>query len=221
MSLGTILLLVAGALVLLGVGQRVLDRMRLNDRQALLIIGAMLVGGLLPDIPLGGTVSVNIGGALIPLGVSIYLLVKADTDKERVRALIGAVLAGVAVYWMGRLLPNEPETMWFDTNYLYGLAGGAIAWILGRSRRGAFIAGVLGMMGSDIASALILYNQGVSQTLSLGGAGAADAIVIAGFTGVMLSELVGELVERATRGTRKRRQRVFTGGEIKDREDEP
>ena len=38
MSVGLILLIVAGLLVLLGVGQRVLDKLRLTDKQALLFI---------------------------------------------------------------------------------------------------------------------------------------------------------------------------------------
>ena len=51
MTTGLILLLIAGVLVLLGVGQRVLDKLRLNDRQALLWIALILAGGLIPEIP--------------------------------------------------------------------------------------------------------------------------------------------------------------------------
>ena len=46
MSIGYILLAVASILVLLGVGQRVLDKMQLTDRGALVIIAAIFVGGL-------------------------------------------------------------------------------------------------------------------------------------------------------------------------------
>ena len=52
MTTGLILLLIAGVLVLLGVGQRVLDKLRLNDRQALLWIALILAGGLIPEIPI-------------------------------------------------------------------------------------------------------------------------------------------------------------------------
>jgi len=50
MSLGTLLLIIAGLLVLFGSGQRVLDRMRLTDRQAILFILLIIAGGYLPDI---------------------------------------------------------------------------------------------------------------------------------------------------------------------------
>ena len=44
MSIGTILLIAAGLLILFGAGQRVLDRLRLTDRQALLFIALRLTG---------------------------------------------------------------------------------------------------------------------------------------------------------------------------------
>lgn len=220
MSVGLTLLVIVTILVLLGVCRGVLDKMGLNDRQALIITGALFVGGLIPDIPLGGEVYVNIGGALIPLAVCVYLIVRAGTAKERVRALIGALVTGLAVYWLGRFMPNEPEAIAFDPNYIYGLAGGLTAYLLGRSRRGAFVAGVLGVMGADIYQAVELRARGVNQALHLGGAGAVDVIVIAGLTGVILAEVVGEIIERVTRGATRDESREFKDGKIRRRDGE-
>ena len=138
MTLGYWLLLAAGVLILFGVGQRVLDKLYLTDRQALFVIAAIVLLGFVPDIPLGSAVSVNLGGAVIPFALCAYLFVKAGTAKERVRCALATVVTAVAVYCMGRMLPDEPDAMWFDVNYLYGLAAGVIAYIFGRSRRGAF-----------------------------------------------------------------------------------
>lgn len=220
MSVGLTLLVIVTILVLLGVCRGVLDKMGLNDRQALIITGALFVGGLIPDIPLGGEVYVNIGGALIPLAVCVYLIVRAGTAKERVRALIGAMVTGLAVYWLGRFMPDEPEAIAFDPNYIYGLAGGLTAYLLGRSRRGAFVAGVLGVMGADIYQAVELRVRGVNQALHLGGAGAVDVIVIAGLTGVILAEVVGEIIERVTRGATRDESREFKDGKIRRRDGE-
>ena len=220
MSVGLTLLVIVTILVLLGVCRGVLDKMGLNDRQALIITGALFVGGLIPDIPLGGEVYVNIGGALIPLAVCVYLIVRAGTAKERVRALIGALVTGLAVYWLGRLMPDEPEAIAFDPNYIYGLVGGLTAYLLGRSRRGAFVAGVLGVMGADIYQAVELRARGVNQALHLGGAGAVDVIVIAGLTGVILAEVVGEIIERVTRGANRDESREFKDGKIRRRDGE-
>ena len=154
MSISLILLSVVSALLLFGAAQRVLDRMQLTDRAVLVIAALIFFGGLIPDIRLGNVVF-NIGGFVVPLGVCIWLLVKADTRTEVRRALFGSVLTGAAVYLLGRLLPSEPEKMLIDPNYLYGIAGGIIAYVLGRSRRAAFICGILGVILADTAVALI------------------------------------------------------------------
>lgn len=218
MSIGLILLVVITILILLGVCRGVLDKMGLNDRQALAITAALFVGGLIPDIPLGGEVYVNLGGAVFPLAICVYLLARAGTGKERVRALIGALATGLIVYWLGRVMPDEPEAIVFDPNYIYGLVGGLTAYLLGRSRRGAFVAGVLGVMGAGIWQNVELRMRGVSQALHLGGAGAVDVIVIAGLTGVILAEVIGEIVERVTRGATRDESRVFDHGKIKGRD---
>ena len=63
MSFGSLLLMIAAILVFCGLLQRVLDRMYLTDRQALFLIGLMLIGTFLPGVRLGNVV-VNIGGAV-------------------------------------------------------------------------------------------------------------------------------------------------------------
>jgi len=202
MTLGSILLSVITVLLLLGVGQRVLDKMRLSDRAAIVIIVAMFVGGLLPDLDFG-RVRVNIGGALIPLGVCIYLLATADETKERVRALLGALLTSGIVYALGRVMPDEPELIVLDPVYVCGIVGGVIGYLLGRSRRGAFIAGILGVLLADILNAVLVWTQGTAQTLRLGGAGIFDTVVISGLIAVLLAELLGEVIERVVRAPRQ------------------
>lgn len=202
MSVGMILLTVVAVLIFFGVAQRVLDKMRLSDRAALIIVALMFFGTLIPNIVIG-SVSFSLGGAVIPLGVCVYLLIRAGTAKERWRAIIGSVITAGAVYAAGALLPSEPEFLPFDPMYLYGAVGGVVAYILGRSRRGAFICGVLGVMLADVAVAVVNWANGISQPLVLGGAGVFDAIVISGIIGVVLSELIGEIVERVTRGSER------------------
>lgn len=198
MTIGMILLTIVAVLVFFGVTQRVLDKMRLTDKAALILIAAMFFGTLIPNITLGA-VSFSIGGALIPFCVCVYLFIKTD-GKERLRSLIGAIIAGGIVFGLGRLLPSEPEQLPFDPLYLYGVAGGLVAYLLGRSRRGAFICGVVGVLLSDLANAVMVWSQGVNQPLVLGGAGVFDAVIIAGVIGVVLCELIGEVLERISRG---------------------
>ena len=91
MSVGMVLLTAAAILVFFGVAQRVLDKMYLSDRAALLLIALMFFGTLIPTLKLG-TVELSIGGALIPAGVCVYLLIRAGTWKERLRAIVGTLV---------------------------------------------------------------------------------------------------------------------------------
>lgn len=213
MTIGMIILIVVAILILLGVGQRVLDRMRLNDKLALLFI-ALIVGlGFVPDIRVTDVFAFNLGGAVVPLALCVYLFVKADTAWERGRSILASIITGAAVFAIGVFAPDEPETITVDPILLYGLAAGLIAYIFGRSRRCAFIAGVIGMMLSDTANAIYVWSKGVPQDFVLGGAGAMSSIVIAGIVAVLLAELLGEIIERMKRGTR-RPSREFRNGEF-------
>ena len=213
MTIGMILLIVVAILILLGVGQRVLDRLRLNDKLALLFIALIIGLGFVPDIRVTDVFAFNLGGAVVPLALCIYLFIKADTAWERWRSILASVITGVAIFAIGWFAPDEPETITVDPIILYGLAAGVIAYIFGRSRRCAFIAGVVGMMLSDTANAIYVWSKGVAQDFVLGGAGAMDGIVIAGLVGVLLAELLGEIIERMKRGT-QRPTREFRNGEF-------
>ncbi|NLJ76620.1 MAG: DUF1614 domain-containing protein [Peptococcaceae bacterium] len=209
-AIGIIVLIAISILIYLGLAHRVLDRMRLSDRGALLVIGLIILGGFinipLPFLPFN--TSLNVGGALIPVGLAIYLLVRAGTRKEWVRALVGTVATAAIVYVVGSLINSgstmEPAGRWaiIDAIYLYPLVGGIVAYLFGRSRRGAFISATLGVLLVDVFQFAWLINQGApaSYTMMIGGAGAFDAIVLAGIFAVILAELVGESLERISGG---------------------
>ena len=217
MNIGFILLTVTGLLILFGVGQRVLDRLRLTDIQAIVFIALIIAGGFVPDIPVSDSFAFNIGGALIPLVLCIWLWIKADTARERARCLVASVITGISIFLLGRYMPADPQALPIEPGYAYGIAAGLIAWVLGRSRRGACIAGTLGVMLANVGSWLYARGMGADQRLVLGGAGGYDVIVIAGLLAVLMSELVGELVERITRG-RNKPSREYVNGDFVRRE---
>ena len=204
MTVGRILLILVSALVAAGACQRALDRLRLTDRQALFFVGLIFVGGLLPDIPIGQSVRVNAGGALLPFLLAAYVWIRADSGRERLRSLTAALVTAAAVFAIGRFYPSEPEAMPFDVNYVYGIAAGLIAYVFGRSRRGAFIAGVVGLLAADVLQAALLWREGIGQTLYLGSGGMMDAVVISGILAVLTAELTGEFLERCARGAKRR-----------------
>jgi uncharacterized membrane protein len=202
MNFGVVLLIGAGILILLGVAQQVLDRLYLNDKQALIVLGAMIVGSFI-DIPLyRGTpaVSINLGGAIIPVALSIYVLVKAGTTKETVRGIIGALLVGAVLYGVSKIYDFDTDVGFIEPQYLWGILAGVIAYIIGRSRRLAFIGATIGVLLTDIAHALETAIRGIPSPTRIGGAGVLDTLVLAGIIGVVLAELIGETRERIQGG---------------------
>ncbi|OPY58926.1 MAG: hypothetical protein A4E55_00532 [Pelotomaculum sp. PtaU1.Bin035] len=207
---GIIFLLLASVIIYLGLAQRALDRMRLSDRGALVIIAAIIIGSFInipvPFVPFN--TSINVGGALVPVGLAIYLLSKAGTEKEWGRAIIGAVATAVIVYVIGSLVNSgatvEPAGRYavLDAIYLYPLVGGIVAYIFGRSRRAAFISATLGVLLVDIYHYFWLLRNGApgSYTVAIGGGGAFDTIILAGIVAILLSEVIGESFERLSGG---------------------
>jgi len=197
MPLGMIILLVISVLIFLGLAERVLDRLRLSDRAALLFIGAMLLGGFLPNIPLTETLSVNIGGGIIPLFLVGYLFVKAETSVERIRAAIAMLATAVVVYVVLKIIPLEPTyAILMDPLYLVALIAGIAGYLAGRSRRSAFIAGVGAVVLNDIFTRIELFVREAPSELIIGGAGIFDATLISGLIALGLAELIGEIRER-------------------------
>lgn len=202
--IGVILLVVASILIYFGVAHRILDRLRISDKAALAVIAAMIIGSFI-SIPIPGPVqaSLNVGGALIPIGLAVYLLSKAGTTKEWVRALVATALTGGIIYYVFSVLASgNPESpfAWLNSVYLYPVIAGLIAYIVGRSRRAAFVSATLGVLSADIINYVYLATRGIPGRVLIGGAGAFDSIVLSGIIAVLLAEVIGETRERLQGG---------------------
>lgn len=208
MSLGIILLVLTTLVILFGLAQQVLDRLYLNDKQALVVLGAMVAGSFFNIPIMRGTpsVAINVGGGLIPLGLCIYILSKAGTSRERVRGILGALVTGVVLFGVSKIYQFDHNTGFIDPRYLWGILAGVIAYVIGRSRRLAFIGGVLGVMLADIGHAIQTGIQHIPAPTQIGGGGIFDSIVIAALIGVLLAELIGETRERLQGGTATNRE---------------
>jgi uncharacterized membrane protein len=206
--IGLIILVVISILIFFGLAHRALDRMRLTDRAALVIIAALIIGSFI-DIPVPGgryPVTVNAGGAIVPVGLAVYLLVKAGTVREWVRALGASVVTAIAIFVVGSLIMTglkEPggRFEYLDALWVYPLVAGVVAYLAGRSRRSAFIAATLGVLFMDIGYYFWLVFRGApAGRVLIGGAGAFDAIVVAGILAILIAEVVGEVRERLQGG---------------------
>ncbi|MTI84083.1 MAG: DUF1614 domain-containing protein [Firmicutes bacterium] len=209
LPIGLIVLILVSVLIYFGLAQRVLDRLRLSDRAAFLIIAALIVGSFI-TIPLSTgryDVSLNVGGALVPIILAGYLLSKAGTSKEWIRAVVATFITAGVIYGAGFAFGGvnaEPGGRLFgslDAIWAYPLIAGIVAYVAGRSRRSAFIAATLGLVLVDLAYLVWLTTGGApAGTVAIGGAGAFDAIVLAGVFAVLLAEVIGEVRERIQGG---------------------
>lgn len=215
MSFGMISLVVVAALLLMGLGHRVLDRLRLTDKSALLIIVSIAISTIfIPNINLTNRISVNVGGFLIPMGLAIYLFVKAGTGKEKTRSIVASIIVGIAIYILQRyVLPSEPETLMIEPNYVYPVVGAIVAYLMGRSRRASFIAGVVGVVISDLIHLIISVINNIPSPTRFGGAGGVDSTVLTGIFAVVIAEVVGEIREKMQGGTDKK-DHWFEDGEF-------
>ena len=83
-----------------------------------------------------------------------------------------------------------------STIYAFALIAGLTAYLFGRSRRAAFIAGILAITLNDVFYALqVSYHRQAGYTV-IGGAGIFDTIVFSSLLAVALAELVGETREK-------------------------
>lgn len=211
--LGLTLLVIVAVLIYAGVAQRVLDRMRLTDREALLFLAAMALGNFLPEIPITANVKVNLGGAVVPAILVGYLFVKAGTTKEKVRSVIATLVTTAVVYGVSKLVPATPLfPLPIDPMYLFAILAAAAGYIAGRSRRSAFIAGVGSMILVDIVSRVEVALTGGKGSVTIGGAGLFDSVVIVGILAVALAEVFGETLERIQGGPAEHESDSLTRG---------
>ncbi|MGM0369410.1 MAG: DUF1614 domain-containing protein [Bacillota bacterium] len=197
MSVGVILLIVVELIIYFGLAERMINKLGLTRRELLIFFTLMIVGSFI-DIPISSSpdITVNVGGALTPVVLAIYILSKADDKIEVIRSLIAVAITGGVIYGLTQIYQFEEGHTFIDSNYLFPIIAGITAYIIGHSRRASFIAGTLGFLIYDLIHLFRITLSGVPGKAAIGGAGIFDSIVISGILAVLLSEIVGEFIER-------------------------
>ena len=197
MSVSLWILTILILLLMFGAGQRILDQMRLNDKQAIILLVSIIIGILIPPIYIGKYFCFSIGGFLIPFGICLYLLFSAG-KRDVLRAIIGTIIVAGAIYGLEWLMPAAtPESIVIDPMFVYGIVSGIVAYILGRSRRNAFICSVFGISLAMLVQFIINMAIGAPTVLGLGVGGAFGTMVISSILAVGLCEFLGRAFETA------------------------
>ena len=197
MSVSLIIISTIILLIMFGAGQRILDSLRLNDKEALIILILICIGILIPPIWIGKYFCFSIGGFLIPLGLSIYLLISCGWSRDLLRSFFGTIIVAALIYGLEWLLPADPEEVLIDNMYIYGIVAGVVAYALGRSRRNAFISCLFGITLAQLVQWIINFAAKTPNILGLGVGGAFGAYVVAIVISVAVSEFLGRCFESA------------------------
>lgn len=205
MSVSLIIISILILLVMFGAGQKILDNMRLNDKEALIILIAICVGFLIPPIWIGEYFCFSIGGFLIPFAISIYLMISCGWSRDLLRVFFGTLIIGGIIYGLQWILPADPEGMIIDNMYIYGVVAGIVAYVLGRSRRNAFVSCLFGLVLVDLVQWIYNMVVGAPSILGLGVGGAFSTYVVAIIISVALCEFLGRCFEAASSGKEKKK----------------
>ena len=205
MSISLWVLSILIILIMFGAGQRILDQMRLNDKQAIIVLLAMVVGIIIPPIYVTKYFCFSIGGFLIPFIICMYMLFSAGWSRDLVRAIVGTLLVAGVIYGLEWLMPStSAEDIVIEPMYLYGVVAGIIAYILGRSRRNAFVSCVFGVSLAMLIQFIVNMLLGTPTVLGLGVGGAFGTIIISTTISVALCEFLGRAFETAQKDEGKK-----------------
>lgn len=210
MSVSLIIVSIIILLIMFGAGQKILDNLRLNDKEALVILVLICIGLLIPPIWIGEYFCFSIGGFLIPMGLSIYLLISCGWSRDLLRVFFGTLLVGAIIYGLEWILPADPENVLIDNMYVYGIVGGIVAYVLGRSRRNAFVSCLFGITLAQLVQWIINFVNDTPSILGLGVGGAFGTYVVAIIISVAVAEFLGRCFESAYGGKEKKKYNYKT-----------
>lgn len=198
MSVSLIIISILILIIMFGAGQRILDSLRLNDKEALIILILICIGIIIPPIWIGEYFCFSIGGFLIPLALSVYLLISCGWSRDLIRSIVGTIVVAGLIYALEWILPAEPEEVIIDNMYVYGVVAGVVAYILGRSRRNAFVSCLFGISLAQLVQWIINWAKDTPTILGLGVGGAFGTYVVSIIIAVAVSEFLGRCFESAT-----------------------
>ena len=197
MSVSLSIISVIILLIMFGAGQRILDGLRMSDKEALVVLILICVGLVIPPIWIGEYFCFSIGGFLLPFAISIYLLISCGWSRDLLRAVVGTVLVAGLIYLLEWVLPADPENVIVDNMFVYGIVAGVVSYILGRSRRNAFVSCLFGITLAQMIQWLINFGLDTPTILGLGVGGAFGTYVVAILVSVAVAEFLGRCFESA------------------------
>ena len=189
MTTGIIILGIVAVLLFFGAAERYFDRLGMTSWLTFLVVLALIIGAVMPEVRVSGFV-MTVGGFAVPAVVFVLLFVLAAREGTALRTLF-AVFAEAAVFTAFRILTGVSSSGAVTAFFLLtGFIGGAATYAAAGSRLGA-AAGVFGgCVAGDVISMGLLRGAFGADTFTLGGYGTFNAMIIGCAAALVLAEIV-------------------------------
>ena len=202
MTIGLVILGIVALLIFFGVAERFFRKIGVSNVLAFLLVLALVVGAVVPNIKIGSAFEMNVSGFLIPVILVVVLSVMIGFNSDLSRAYIAmAAVAGVAVA-TGMLINTTTLAGQVTASVIMGFVGGAIAYLIAMTRLSTLIAAIGGIVIGDIIVSLINYfvmPSSAVTSVSLGTQGVFDAVILAAVFGIMMVEVVSAMKRTVNR----------------------
>lgn len=199
MYIGMIILSIFIILTIIGLTERLLESWQIKESTAVLVSLLILGGLFIVPVNIADTVIFSIGGFVIPMAVFIWMLTRArgyETGRTLAAVAVIAIVSGIIAF----NFPLDAEVTLIETSLLLGIIAGGIAFLIGRTRRGAFISAGMGVLLTNFFIFLYMLILGINIPLILGTGNQFTAMIIAVITAVLIAEIAGEFLEYTKEG---------------------
>lgn len=189
MTMGLILLGVMMLGLFFSFGRSAFKGLGLSAWGAFLVVLAYAIGIIVPAIRFSDVFSMNVGGFIMPV-IGMFALLAILVKKNAVLRGVAAMLA-VTAATTGLLLVMPVNNMGMQvlTAFTIGLIGGALAFIIGRTRS-ASVFGILGGIAlGDLIFCLIDYYAVTGAAFTLGRSVVYNSIFVAVIFALCLAEI--------------------------------
>ena len=206
MTTGIVILGITAVLLFFGAAERYFDRLGMTSWLTFLIVLALIIGAVMPEVHVGALV-MTVGGFGVPLVAFIILLAVAGKDGNMLRSLLAlVVVAAVAVSF--RMITGLGSTGAVVAFFLLtGFVGGAAAAGVAGDRLGAVAAAFGGCIAGDASRMAVIRSAEGGGIFTVGGYGIFNAMIIGAAAALLTAEAV-EAVRRAAENRRIAAERL-------------
>lgn len=197
MTIGLILLAITAIMIFFGFTERLFKSIKIVNWAGFLLLLALCIGAIVPNIRIGGNLIINISGFVLPIIFMVALSVVLYKNKEFFKAFT-AQLVVIAITVLGLFfLPIGGTGLNILCSTVIGVLGGIAAYLIGRTRESVLYATFGGVALGELVMRIADFYFITGSKVVLGSGIVFDAIIIAAFSGIVISEIVARVRNRS------------------------